>query len=114
MVNWFNGKMIKIKFLSRISYILIIFVLIATGFYPVFAFEMKSRNYHLELEYSDIQPIPQDFNNEFKKNTNNDGTIANFLSNNNYKLLKAGAIVAILFFLTIWIFRRTKNKPHNV
>ncbi len=78
---------------------------------PVFAFEMKSKNYRIQLDPSDVDALPRASSmDDLKKDIDTDALTAGLSSNTNNKLLKFALIGLFLIPLIIWSFKRTRTK----
>lgn len=99
--------------MSKVLLILVPCILI--GIYPVFALEMESERYRLQLEPSEINPIPQtrfetsvdEPEEEIRAgeiNTNSSSSI-------NYKWIAVVLTGLLMIYLIIWYFKQPKAKP---
>ncbi len=99
---WKKGKL---KIPIKISVILTVVVLLAGGA-PVFAFNMESKNYKLEIDSSDIKPIAQDFMENGKYLSFAGISLPKEKTTNIFKILIVIFVVSSLF---LWIIMRIRK-----
>ncbi len=112
--DYFQERESRMKIKRKIKLVFSIFLIVyflTTGPFPVFAFEMKSNNYHLQLEPSDIDAISQDSSfGDLKKEIGNKGIVAGLPSEINHKWIKIALIELFLIFLIIFLFQTNRDQ----
>jgi len=112
--DYFQEKESRMKIKRKIKLVFSIFLIVyflTTGFFPIFAFEMESNNYHLQLESSDIDAISQDSSfGESKNDVKNDKSVVSLAFDGNNKFLKIGLIIFFLILLIIFVFKQKSFK----